>query len=162
MFVSILKQCWLPMALENDIILAFVGVKLLSLTVLHSSLFHPRLSVSPCGAIIFSPIHNIHFHSSKCSPFSPAPLFFLVWYFCPCPPPSLHSVSHPPFVLAPTGTQGASRLPPSDGLRRHHEPSVLPKRRLGPCESLTFILSMFPSLLFTLCCLNHLNNSKWR
>lgn len=58
-------------------------------------------------------------------------------------PPSSPTVSHPPFALTPTGSQGASRLPPSDRLCRHHGPSILQKRRLGPCESFTFILFCF-------------------
>lgn len=73
-----------------------------------------------------------------------------------CLVPSSPTVSHPSLTLTPTGSQGASRLPPSDRLRRHHGSSVLPKRRLGPCELFTLCVSLFSSLNYNF---NH--DLKW-
>lgn len=117
------------------------------LTPLHLSTIH----------FYYFPPPNMHssLHlSCKFSPPSPSsPLLPAVGYFVSSLPPSPPAVSYPPFTLTPTGSQGASRLPPSDRLCWHHGSSILSKCRLGPCESFIFILSTLSRslLLRSLC-----------
>lgn len=76
-------------------------------------------------------------------------LLTAVWHIVLSPTITPHRFL--PFLSrhTPTGSQGTSRLPPTDRLCGHHGSSILSKRRLGPCESFTFILSTLSPALFS-------------
>lgn len=73
-----------------------------------------------------------------------------VWHIVSSPTITPHCFLPFCLTITPTGSQGASRLPPSDRLCGHHGSSILSKRRLGPCESFTIILSALSSALILL------------